>query len=218
MDSIKWRLGDSMFSSVDTFTHIYHHDGTYTITAIAYSPCGIDSMTRQITLSSCIRPSIQFTQTAHGDTVHFYGSNTNQVDSVRWTLGDGAFASTDTFTHIYHHTGTYTVTAFVYGPCGKDSMTRQIIVTDTTVGIIVIDLNKTKLYPSPTAGLINLDVSGPATLGFISANGTMLWESPKQVNQAGTYVFDLSNYAAGIYYMVVQYPNGKTDVMPVIKE
>jgi len=39
-----------------------------------------------------------------------------------------------------------------------------------------------------------------------------------QVNQNGTYVFDMSKYAAGLYYFIVQYANGKTDVMQVVKE
>jgi hypothetical protein len=38
------------------------------------------------------------------------------------------------------------------------------------------------------------------------------------VSQQGTYVFDMSRYACAVYYFIVQYPNGKTDVLQAAKE
>jgi hypothetical protein len=136
--------------------------------------------------------------------------------SILWRLGDSSIFVGDTFTHVYHHDGSYTVTAIGYSPCGVDSITKQITVR--TVGIDVIEPNKTQVYPNPVTDIINLDVSGAAKIGLLSANGTMLWDAPKQFNQAGTYVFDINRYAAGLYYIVVEYPSGNVEVLSVTKE
>jgi hypothetical protein len=53
---------------------------------------------------------------------------------------------------------------------------------------------------------------------LVFANGSSVWQSPVQVSQQGTYVFDMSHYACAMYYFIVQYTNGKTDVMQVVKE
>jgi hypothetical protein len=165
---------------------------------------------------SCPTPGVQFTDAVHGDTVFFYGSSINRRDSIHWHLGDGSSFSGDTLFHVYtSHDSTYTVTAIAYSGCGVDSVTRLISVT---TGIKPIDLNKTKLYPNPATNTVNLEVSAPATIGLVYANGASVWNTPIQVNQQGSYVFDMSKYACAMYYFIVQYTNGKTDVMQVVKE
>ncbi|MFN8309801.1 MAG: PKD domain-containing protein [Chitinophagales bacterium] len=49
-DSIHWRLGDGTFYSGDTLTHVYAKDSTYTVTAIVYNGCGVDSLSKQISV------------------------------------------------------------------------------------------------------------------------------------------------------------------------
>jgi hypothetical protein len=165
---------------------------------------------------SCPTPGVQFTDAVHGDTVFFYGSSINRRDSIHWHLGDGGSFSGDTLYHVYtSHDSTYTVTAIAYSGCGVDSVTKLISVT---TGIKPIDINKTKLYPNPATNTVNLEVSAPATIGLVYANGASLWNTPIQVNQQGSYVFDMSKYACAMYYFIVQYTNGKTDVMQVVKE
>ena len=166
---------------------------------------------------SCPTPGVQFTQTSHGDTVLFYGGSINHKDSIHWRLGDGTVLSGDTFIHVYtNHDSTYNVTAIAYSGCGIDSITKQITVRID--GIITIEPDKTNLYPNPVTNAVNLEVSGPATIGLILANGASVWTGPVQVSQQGTYVFDMSRYASALYYFIVQYPNGKTDVMQVVKK
>ena len=87
-----------------------------------------------------------------------------------------------------------------------------------STGIKTIEPTATNLYPNPVINSINLDVSGPATIGLVYTNGASVWQSPIQVNQQGTYVFDLSRFAPALYYFIVRYPNGKTEVLPVTKE
>jgi hypothetical protein len=166
---------------------------------------------------NCPTPGVQFTQTVVGDTVFFYGSSINHSDSIRWRLGDGGISSSDTFFHVYtNHDSTYSVTAIAYSGCGVDSITKLISVT--SVGIKTIKSNETNLYPNPATNSVNIDISGAATIGLVYANGSSVWSNPIQVSQQGTYVFDMSKYSCAMYYFIVRYTNGKTDVMQVVKE
>ena len=141
----------------------------------------------------------------------------NHADSIHWRLGDATLSRTDTFTHVYYAPdSTYTVTAMAYSGCGVDSITKQVTVWST--GIKVIKLNATSIYPNPVTNTVNLTVSGPATVGLILANGAMIWKSLIQVNDQGTYAFDMGKYSCIIYYFIIQYTNGKTDVIKVVKE
>ena len=144
-------------------------------------------------------------------------SSINHSDSIRWRLGDGGTSRSDTFWHVYtNHDSTYTVTAIAYSGCGVDSITKQVTVR--SVGVKTIEPDKTNLYPNPTSNTVYIDVSGPAMIGLVYANGSSVWKSPVQVNQQGTYMFDMSKYSSAMYYFIVQYTNGKTDVMQVVKE
>lgn len=216
-DSIIWHYGDGASGKGDALNHIYAHDGTYTITAIAYNNCGRDSLTRQVTVTSaCSTPGVSFTQIASGDTLRTFAATTAHADSVVWHFGDGATATHDTAQHIYTHDGTYTVTVIAYNSCGSDTATRQVTVN--TVGIIELKADQTHIYPNPTGGGINVAVSAAAEIGLVNASGSMMWTAPKTLSQAGTYVFDLSEYANGIYYCVVAYSSGKTEVIAVSKK
>jgi PKD repeat protein len=215
LDSIHWEFGDGSTGSGDTLRHIYTSIGTYTVTAIAYNGCGVDSIRRQITLTNCIMPAVQFTDTLHSGTVYFYATTTNS-DSIHWLFGANTVSTSDTFSHVYTQNGTYTVTAVVYNSCGTDSLTKQVIVTN--VGIQTISTDKTQVYPNPASNEVNVEVSGAAKIGLVTANGTSLWDQPVQVNQAGTYVFDMGKYSGGLYYYIVEYSNGKVDVLSVVKK
>jgi PKD repeat protein len=210
--AIDWRgnlyLGGSitnyMSTTVGSVNNTDAASGNFFIAKIGISSC------------SCPTPGVQFTQVVKGDTVYFYGSSINQSDSIHWEFGDGTISNHDSLIHVYSQNGTYTVTAIAYDNCGVDSITKQITVRN--VGITAIEPDKTSLYPNPVSNSVNIDVSGAATIGLISANGTMLWNEPKQINQVGTYVFDVSKYSSGVYYFIVQYSNGKTEVLQVVKE
>ncbi|MBS1624671.1 MAG: hypothetical protein JST83_11665 [Bacteroidetes bacterium] len=215
-DSIIWHYGDGTSGKGDTLRHTYAHDGTYTITGIAYNACGRDSLVRQVTVSGgCAVPQISFTYLLSGDTLRLSPVVTGSYDSIVWVFDDGTTAMADTVQHIYQHDDTYLVSAIVYNSCGHSSTAQAITVT--TAGIGEVARYRTFLYPNPTGDKINVQVAAPATLGLLSASGTMLWSAPHELSQAGTYVFDLSSYAAGIYYCVVAYTAGQTEVLSVSK-
>jgi PKD repeat protein len=193
-----------MSTPADSVRNTDGASGNFFIAKIGISDC------------SCPTPGAQFAQTAKGDTVHFFGTSINHRDSIHWRFGDGTVSNADSLTHIYTHDGAYTVTAIAYSGCGVDSITRQITVT--SVGITTVEPLKTMIYPNPAKSTINVQVSGAAMIGLVFANGSSVWDNPVQVINEGVYVFDMSKYASALYYFIVEYTNGKTEVMPIIKD
>jgi hypothetical protein len=94
-------------------------------------------------------------------------------------------------------------------------VTKQVTVTN---GIKTIESGGTRAFPNPAQSSVYVEVTGAAKIGMVAANGTSMWDAPKEVNQSGTYVFDMSKYTAGLYYFLVEYSNGKTEVLPVTKQ
>jgi PKD repeat protein len=117
--------------------------------------------------SACVGTAITFQNTSWGDSLTFI-----------WDMGDGSPLLYDTalaaatqmprsHTHTYTTPGTYTVTLYVKGYCGKDTLRRTITI-----------------YPYPTASF-NVDATekcqGNATFTFTNtstAGGTYSWSFP----------------------------------------
>ncbi|RMF49957.1 MAG: PKD domain-containing protein [Bacteroidetes bacterium] len=51
-DSVKWFFGDGNTALGLSGTHTYSATGTYTVRVIAYNPCGSDTLTRTVTIST----------------------------------------------------------------------------------------------------------------------------------------------------------------------
>jgi PKD repeat protein len=64
-------------------------------------------------------------------TVTFTDLSSGQMDSYRWSYGDGITSTTTTLTHTHTYTGAsvYTVTLTVEGPGGTDTLTRASYIT-----------------------------------------------------------------------------------------
>jgi len=93
----------------------------------------------------------QFTSSLVGVTVSFVNQSTNAT-SYSWNFGDASPPdNTANPTHVYTVNGTYTVTLTVTGPCGTDTFTQ--VVTITQVGIQDNDIaNTLSIYPNPNNG------------------------------------------------------------------
>ena len=51
-DSVLWNFDDGNLSTQENPTHVYSANGTYNVKLIAYNDCGIDSITKQVTIIS----------------------------------------------------------------------------------------------------------------------------------------------------------------------
>jgi PKD repeat protein len=159
-----WDFGDGQTlqaSSVGMVTHVYKSGGQYAVTLTAVDPVG-HRVARSLAIT--VLPSLPVAAFASQrdpfqslmmtfDASKSKGSN---IQSYRWTFGDGATAATpDPVTqHTYAHAGTYTVTLAVTDGAGQTGSVRTAV----------------PVLPPPPLGQINGDYLGavnqPVTLYF----------------------------------------------------
>jgi PKD repeat protein len=97
----------------------------------------------------------QFTASVVGATGIFTNQSVNSA-SYSWDFGDSSPAEYSANpSHTYSTNGTYNVTLTVSGPCGTDTYTQ--VITITQVGLQDLDLaNSLSLFPNPNDGRFTL--------------------------------------------------------------
>ncbi|MBK9557987.1 MAG: PKD domain-containing protein [Bacteroidetes bacterium] len=124
--------GDSADFFVDSLSHIYPGQGTYTITVVITTPCGTQSYSQLVVVPCSGQPS-SFTYTSNLLTINtgynFSGSFYN------WDFGDGGTANTQTATHTYGSSGTYYVCLSTANSCGNIQICDSVTV-DCTAPVI----------------------------------------------------------------------------------
>ncbi len=136
-----WNFGDGSSSSsgITGTTHVYALPGTYHVCQYVYVSGGcIDSFCQNVVVAgsgTCNLTADWLSYSLGGDTVRFYGADTNSVAHHIWSWGDGSSYGTadgDTaINHVYVATGTYHVCLYVYIPgvtnC-TDSLCKNVTV------------------------------------------------------------------------------------------
>lgn len=93
----------------------------------------------------------QFTHTLSGVTANFNNQSTGAI-SYSWNFGDASPVNTTASpTHTYTLNGTYTVTLTVNGPCGTDTYTQVITITEVGIADNPV-ANTLSIYPNPNNG------------------------------------------------------------------
>ena len=134
MDSVVWHFGDGSHSTGTTASHTYSAVGTYTVCALAYNPCGVDSTCSTVTVPCVSAPVASFSTTGTSPINCSYTGTAVALDSVAWNFGDGGHAIGLTASHTYAVPDTYLICVTAYNPCGFDSAcTTVIIPCDTPI-------------------------------------------------------------------------------------
>lgn len=120
-DSIKWTFGDGGTSMDVNPTHLYGQGGSYQVCLIVKknnnapgtTPC-IRYICKTVVVQAPCTLVANFTwqpSTANALGIYFTNTSTGAAttDSVRWSFGDGTFASTYNAYHAYAQGGTYNV-------------------------------------------------------------------------------------------------------------
>lgn len=117
---IRWAFGDGGSGEGNCITHSYGQPGAYTVVVTA-SNCLTASASNQaslVVITACMVPqSIDFTWAPQEPmmglpvffTATFAPPTATEPDEYLWDLGDGSLDSGPVVSHIYWHTGTYTV-------------------------------------------------------------------------------------------------------------
>jgi len=133
-----WNFGDSATSTLQSPTHVYNSQGTYTVSLTATSVYGTDTETKTdyVIVGPPVPPVANFVAIpTSGYTpmdVNFFDTSTGSITSWSWTFGDSSTSTAKNPTHTYQSNGTYSVTLVVDGPAGSDSMTKTNYIVSST--------------------------------------------------------------------------------------
>jgi hypothetical protein len=185
-----------------TFDPVVAGTGTHNITYSVTSVNGcVGSSTQTIEVRTT--PTAGFTAqiTAPGNNVTITDNSTG-ANFYSYDFGDGSAPQTSaTPSHQYTALGTFTITQTLTALGGCISTATQTV-TITTLAVAA-DLSSTiKLYPNPTTGVVNLDLSGQLTSGKVTVEvynvlGELIIS--RTVSGNSQQMIDLSTHAAGTY-------------------
>ncbi len=134
----EWDFGDGKGRiSTDTslFTHTFFYEGdtdtTFNVSLKAFNACGVDSITRAITvLPNTVRANMELDMDTTGCAPHtvLLKSNQSGFNRVDWFFGDGNFAidAPDSITYTYTTPGEYTLVLAVQNGCNVDTSRIKI--------------------------------------------------------------------------------------------
>ncbi|MBT7688705.1 MAG: T9SS type A sorting domain-containing protein [Flavobacteriales bacterium] len=131
-----------------------------------------------------------------------------------WSTGD----STQTIT--ISTSGLYDVTVTNNDGCATEATTLVVKKTCVTgVSSIAGEELSVNIFPNPTDGIINLEVKGDLTdaldLAILDLSGRVVWSKASAVAPNGLQSIDLSNHAAGTYFLRMTQENQVVNVTPV---
>ncbi|HLG34894.1 MAG TPA: PKD domain-containing protein [Bacteroidia bacterium] len=208
----EWDFGDNTFSNLQSPTHQYTSNGTFTVTHRVVA-CG-DTLTLQqpnfININN-IYPVAQFPAPApvcDGITVNFSNNSTGAI-SYLWDFGDNSSSTLSAPSHLYLSPGTYQVVLTVTNSCGTSSSTQTVIVNPNPVAAITPDGPTTFC----SGGSVVLTASGGVSyLWSTSATSTAI-----SVNTSGMYtvtVTDANNCTGTTATTVTVFPIPSVTLSP----
>jgi uncharacterized protein (TIGR02145 family) len=139
--SWSWDFGDGSSSSLQSPSHVYNNQGSYSVSLTVSNSFGSD--TKDIANLINVGPSgsapiADFTVTPStitaGGSVQFTDLSTNTPASWNWDFGDGNNSTAQSPSHVYNNVGTYNVTLTVTNAFGSDSETKPNLITVNPTG------------------------------------------------------------------------------------
>lgn len=171
------------------------------ITAIAINP--INSNTSEFA-KVCYFPLASFSYEHTGAFAHLYTDNV-YGNTYFWDFGDSTpIVSYYNVFHNYNDTNYYTITLIIQNQCGSDTIVQDIYINDN-LSVSEIQKNIYKIYPNPTAGLLEIAFSELnkelKAIQVYNLEGRLLYESSTSEINVN---LDLSNLNGGIYLLKVK--------------
>ncbi len=138
-----WNFGDgSTFGSTQNPTHTYATPGTYNVVLVTQNTFGCkDSIALNAVVNTLPVAAFAFDTVCANAATSFTDQSTAAV-AWAWDFGDAATSSSNSPTHTYASSGTYTVTLIVTNTFGC---------TDTISHSIIVNPNPVSLYAATTA-------------------------------------------------------------------
>ncbi|HEU4718877.1 MAG TPA: T9SS type A sorting domain-containing protein [Bacteroidia bacterium] len=190
----------------------------------AYYVTGVDangcSASDVVLVSLMPASNAQFTDVVSGATATFTNQSTNAV-TYSWNFGDATpLNNTANPSHTYTANGTYTVTLTVSGPCGTDTYTQVVVITQ--VGIQDPDLaSSLSLYPNPNDGNFTLSFDftkqKDVTIQVLDVTGRIVYSEEDHNISSYNKQLGLAGAGSGIYFVRIITDEGVTTQKIVIQ-
>jgi parallel beta-helix repeat protein len=206
-----WDLADGNASILANPTATYSGAGVRTIKLTTTSVAGcFSTSTKTITISATPNTNFVFESAKTGNgAVIFTPEAANASGDYKWLYGDGSIGNNKGI-HTYQYlanAGLFKVTLFVEDNGCKSSTTKDVYIN--TAGINNANGNVPfEVYPNPTSGKFIVDlgttVAANTTVKVMNLAGQMVqaFDATSLVN--GQLNVDLTNMAAGVYFVQVQ--------------
>lgn len=189
--------------------------GTYEVQVTDIHGCtGVD----QASVFMKDMPLVDGINATHGDsgTYTFYPLNPQYIINYRWNFGDGSPEVTGYMVqHTYATLGIYTVTLYMEGECTglivDESRTVDVfVVRDGTTNLNAPNTQKNgiRLYPNPSAGIINISSVnnvGVKQIKVYNVLGQLIADNA--VGNATNFRLNTAHLANGLYTVIVSLEN-----------
>jgi PKD repeat protein len=132
--------------------------GTYSVELTVENAAGSNTATQPDLITVATSPTASFSSSTNGLDATFDNTSIGAV-SYLWDFGDGQTSTETSPTHAYDMDGTYTVVLTSTNACGSNTAS-EIITVITVVSKEPFNFEKIKVFPNPSSGTINIEISG----------------------------------------------------------
>ena len=153
-----WDFGDGNTSTLQSPSHTYAANGTYTVCMIASNGCGADTICQPVAVT-CVSPTAGFSNSSNGLAADFTSTSTGMPTSWSWDFGDGTTSTSQNPSHNYLTQGTYNVCLTTTNVCGTNTICQNVTI----------------FCPTPTAGWANNSAGLIATFTDFTSNTPTAW-------------------------------------------
>ncbi|WP_261511057.1 PKD domain-containing protein [Chryseobacterium paludis] len=155
-----------------------------------------------------------FLVTGSGQNIDLQNQSTN-YSSVNWNFGDGTVSTATNPTHHYSYPGIYTITLTVNKNLCSETISKQV---DTN--LLSVTENKTskfELYPNPVENTAFIKTTKPIKeITVYSMDGRKIRTFPDLNIMNGK--IDFSILTKGVYILSIQYKDGGSESIKLIKK
>jgi len=196
-----WDFGDGGTSTLQSPSHTYAANGTYTSCLIASNACSADTTCSTITVCP---ETLQASFTQVGTDLAYTFTNTSMGEmSYSWDFGDGNTATIASPSHSYATSGVYTVCLQVMNDCGDSTESCATITVTVTEVNELNGVSSIAVYPNPfsdqtTISVQSTELEGQYVIELIDVTGKVVASQMGDFNQQ--IVIGKNNLLPNVYF------------------
>ncbi len=169
----------------------------------------------------------------HPGTVVFHNTSTSNNGTCFWNFGDNTTSTAFNPAHTYTANGSYSVALIVTDSCGSDTIIQNVNITGVGVNELTYNNPEVRVYPNPTSGIFNVQLSPFENLKMNSieiynvygekvyardASEQPLANSASSHLGLSTLTVNFSEARGGIYFYVIKSLTGTICTGKIVKE